>query len=101
MNREEFCRAYAAEYGTTLKYAREACYTIFEFLGKKILEEDRVYLLNFGTFKRQETKPHRIWNVNKQEYTTTPAGEKVIFKPSPGMGVEVESEEEFDEDYDY
>ena len=101
MNREEFCRAYAEEYGTTLKYAREACSTAFDFLARKILEEDRVYILGLGTFKRQQTAPHRIWNVNKKEYTVTPGSEKVVFKPSVNMGMGKDTEEEDFDENDY
>lgn len=87
MNREEFVREFAERQGITIREAREMCYGVFDFLGEKIMSEDRVYIIGLGTFKKQHMKPKRILNVNTGTYSMTRDMDKVVFHASDNIGI--------------
>lgn len=98
MTREEFVRAYAERYETTIRASREACYNVFEFLSEKIATEPKVYIIGLGTFKKQKYKARRIRNVNTGEDCIVPETEKIVFMASESIGRGVSDGEDGDED---
>lgn len=98
MTREEFVRAYAERYETTIRASREACYNVFEFLSEKIATEPKVYIIGLGTFKKQKYKAKRIRNVNTGEDFVVPETEKIVFTASESLGRSVADDKGGDED---
>ena len=98
MTREEFVRAYAERYETTIRASREACYNVFEFLSEKIATEPKVYIIGLGTFKKRKYKAKRIRNVNTGEYSMVPETEKIVFVASEGIGRNIDDDGDGDED---
>lgn len=85
MNRHEFCIRFANEMGISQRKAVKACVPVLNLLAKCIAEEDRVYIVGIGTFKKKIRKPHRIGDM-KGGYIDLPEKEIIVFEPSDSIG---------------
>ena len=86
MNRKEFCVAFAREMGISIEKANRMCRPVFNFLAKKICEEDRVYITGLGTFKKKIFSARRVGNINGSGSMEIPATEKITFLPAASIG---------------
>ncbi len=82
MNKFEFISEYSHEYGVTRAMAEQVCDNVFELLSKKIIEEDRVYLFGFGTFRKKKRKAMKIGNLQGGEALVLPETTKIVFDAS-------------------
>ena len=82
MNKYEFIAEYSHEYGVTRAEAEQICDTVFELLAKKVIEEDKVYLFGFGTFRKKKRKAMKIGNLQGGEALVLPETTKIAFDPS-------------------
>ena len=80
MNRRQFWIKYAQENGISQEKAKMYCKAFFDLLARSIAEEDRVYIMDFGTFKKKRVKAHHIKDVNTGEYIEIPEKEKIVFE---------------------
>lgn len=85
MNRSDFCKRFAAEMDIDPKEAKKTCMTMFELLARCIREEDRVYIKDFGTFKKKFCPAQRIGNPRTGQPMIRPEHTKVVFSESIGF----------------
>ena len=93
MNLREFYVEFAHEYGVSQEKAKKICKTLFNLLGRCIVREGRVYIAGFGTFNTKIMKEHRAGSLNGG-IQIIPEKKKIVFNPTPGMGIEKEDEED-------
>lgn len=103
MNRTEFYRAFA-DYANIPKYkAKEICFEVFDFLAQCIRENDRVYIMGLGTFKKKHIKARKGFNIQEERFVDVPSTDKVVFRPYAGLldgdfTIEPDDDEEYDND---
>lgn len=81
MNRSEFCVKYAKENNISQASAERICESVLDLLSRSIANEERVYIMGLGTFKKKMTKPHRIGSLNGG-VVELPPKEKIVFIPT-------------------
>ena len=71
--------------GLTKKQAGEAFDEIFDFLGKRLGDGDKVQIPGFGIFQISERKERQGRNPQTNEPMTIPASKSVRFKPGKAL----------------
>ena len=94
MNRREFYLAYARENHTSQRYAKQVCSSVLDTLGRCIVNEDRVYIIGLGTFKKKKLKPRKVGNLHGEGAITIPEKEKIVFEASENIGAKSVVDEE-------
>lgn len=56
--------------------------TMTTIIGNALIDEEDVRLTAFGTFRNQEWKSRKIWNVATGEYVNTKPTHRVVFNAS-------------------
>ena len=98
MNRTEFWDRYSKETGISKAKSRLICESVLLTLEKCIQEEDKVCIINFGTFKRKKYSARKINNLRGDGCIEIPAQERIVFEISENFGSNIE-EQENDLDY--
>lgn len=81
MTQSEFTEVVAKKANVSVAQAKEWVRIIFNTLAEEIMTEDKVYIWNFGTFKRKIRKPKRRGDINTGELVTDPPKTVVSFVP--------------------
>ena len=81
MNREEFVRSLAAEYGMTISESKEICEAVLAHM-KKVMETEDLNIFGFGAFKRKLLGEHVAVHPQTKERIVTPPRYKIRFIPS-------------------
>ncbi len=82
MNTKELVKRIVNETGYSNEEVSSILDTMTTIVGNALIEEEDVRLTAFGTFKNQEWKSRRIWNVGTGEYVNTKPSHRVVFVPS-------------------
>lgn len=82
MNTKELINRIVEETDYSSKEVSQIIDSMTTIIGNALIDEDDVKLTAFGTFKNQEWKSRRIWNVATGEYTNTKPTHRVVFVPS-------------------
>lgn len=85
MNRTDFCKKFAKKMEIDPKEAKATCLAMFELLAECINEEDRVYIKDFGTFKKKHCPAKKIGNPHTGQPMILPEHTKVTFSSSVGF----------------
>lgn len=82
MNRSDFIAKFAEEYNISQTKSKTICDSVFDFLGKTLIEDDKLYICGLGTFNHKVFKGHKI---GKLEYGIDqfPDKYKIKFEPAP------------------
>lgn len=86
MNRTDLTNEIAAKAGLTKIQAKAALDACLESIEQALANDDRVSLLNFGTFQVIEKEARVGINPRTKEKIQIPARKVVKFKPTPGLG---------------
>lgn len=79
---KELVEATARRSSLTIAECRVALDTMFEVIKERMMEEDNVYIKNFGSFSVRETKEHIGVNPYTQKRKTYPSSRRVVFHAS-------------------
>lgn len=90
MNRRDFWIRYSKEMGFSQAVSRPICDSVFALLEKCIVEEDKVCISGFGTFKKKTKKARRVGNLNGEGCIEIPEKEVIVFEPAYNFGSSVE-----------
>lgn len=82
MNREQFARKVAKKTDVSICEARFWVENMFDILTEEIMINEKVTIMNFGTFKRKFRKECNRINISTKEMSVSPAKTAVVFKPS-------------------
>lgn len=86
MNKTDLMNEIAAKADLTKAQAKAAMDACLESIAQALANEDRVSLLNFGTFMVVEKEARTGINPRTKEKIEIPARKVVKFKPSPELG---------------
>ena len=81
MTQLEFTKKVAKNANVSAPQAKEWVQLIFNTLAEEIMTEDKVYIWNFGTFKRKVRKAKRRGDINTGELVTDPPKTVISFTP--------------------
>ena len=82
MNTKELVRRIVKETGHSNEEVTAILDTMTTIIGNALIDEEDVRLTAFGTFKNQEWKSRKIWNVGTGEYMNTKPSHRIVFVPS-------------------
>ncbi|MEG1563309.1 MAG: HU family DNA-binding protein [Oscillospiraceae bacterium] len=82
MTRTELVRKMASKMGVEIRESKLWVTSIFDTLTEAIMNEDRVTLVNFGTFRRKIRSSKKRGDINTGEIIIDPAKTIVSFSPS-------------------
>ena len=85
MTRLEFSRVVAKKMGTSVVEAKLWVSTVFDALTDEIMVQDKINIMNFGTFKRKIKQPKKRLDCNTGLVVTDPIKTVVTFAPSDVM----------------
>ena len=97
MTNSQFIREVASHMDVSIPEAKIWVSVIFDTLTDKIMSEDKVIILNFGTFKRKIRKPRRRGDINTGQVVTDPAKTVASFDPSGYLEYKVVEEAPLEE----
>lgn len=93
MNRKEFVAEFAKANHLPKTQSAVICNSVFDFLRKKMEEEEYLYIYGLGTFKHKIRAEHRVVNPkNRSELMVIPPQTYISFTPSP-LGQDEEEED--------
>jgi len=81
MNRDEFVRTLAAEYGMTIGESKEICEAVLAHM-RRVIEKEDLSIFGFGTFKHKFIKEHKAIHPQTGEVIMVPAKDRIKFIPS-------------------
>ncbi len=86
MTRKEFCEQYAKHAGISKAKAAVLCKSVLNFMAECVVREDRLCIVDFGTFKKKTIKSHRVYDINNPgEYISVPEKQKIVFEITPSV----------------
>ena len=85
MNKAELVEEVADQTGLTRKTSREAVDAIISAITDSLAREEKVTLVDFGTFQVMERKARRGVNPQTRETIQIPAKKAPKFKPGKGL----------------
>lgn len=84
MNQSQFIRKVASEMDVSIPEAKLWVSTVFDALTEEIMSQDKVIIMNFGTFRRKIRAPLKRGDVkNKDKTIIIPQKTVVSFETSP------------------
>ena len=89
MNRTDFYKMFAKENGISQLESKQLCIAFFSLLSRCTQDYDRVYIKDFGTFKKKLFKERVVGNFEGGTFMI-PQKEKVIFETYNGSTDEEE-----------
>ena len=93
MNRADFYKRYSEENRLPMTKTKQICDSVFSLLARSILDEERVYIIGLGTFKKKIRKARQVWDINTGKVMDLPDIEKIVFKLSDNLEDRLAAEE--------
>ena len=86
MTRQEFCEQYAKRAGISQAKASVICKSVLNLMAECVVREDRLCIVDFGTFKKKKIGSHRVYDINNPgEYINVPEKQKIVFEITPSV----------------
>lgn len=80
MTRKEFIRTFAEEYGITYTQSNDICKSVFEYLRKCIIEQEKLQIKGLGVFVHKHIAPRRARHPGTHQIVDVPAHDRLIFR---------------------
>lgn len=86
MTRKEFYERYAKRAGISKAKSAVLCKSVLNFMAECVVREDRLCIVDFGTFKKKNIKSHRVYDINNPgEYINVPEKQRIVFEITPSV----------------
>jgi nucleoid DNA-binding protein len=86
---DEFCEEVSKKADATNDLSKKFMHTLFDFIGDRLIQEEKVPIYHFGIFKKKWAAEKQGVNPHTKEKITIPAHYKLSFTPSSLLADEV------------